>query len=69
MGPLLRREAVGKQHLLVAGQTRQMHSSTKDPKRPFLTTVHTSGPLHAHQNSQDVGWETVEVRDSGMSRA
>ena len=60
MGPLCA-EAVGKQNLLDAGQTRQMHSSTKD----------SSGPCRPHQNNQDVGWvgDCVEVRDSGMNRA
>ena len=37
-------EAIGKQHLLDAGQIRQMHSSTKD----------SSGPLQAP--SKQPGW-------------
>ena len=74
MGPHLRHEAVGKQYLLVAGQTRQMHVSTKDPKphqrHDPLTTVHTSGPLQAPPNQPDVGWvgDFVEAHDSGMNR-
>ena len=64
VGPLLRHEAIGKQHLLVAGQTRQVHSSTKDPtphqRHDPFDNAHqwpSAGPTKTTRMRD--GWETV----------